>query len=68
MWTDPGATRTIASVTAGATNTATTTVTIPTTALSGPYYLCAKTDSNSTMTENDETNNSLCTTSTITVP
>ena len=61
-------TRTIASLAAGATNTATTTLTVPNTTPPGNYYVCAKADSAGTIAELDETNNALCSTGTVTVP
>jgi len=70
---DPGAiaittTRTITSMAAGATSTATTTLTIPNTTAPGNYYVCAKADSAGTITELDETNNTLCSAATVSVP
>ena len=61
-------TRTIASLAAGATNTATTTLTIPATTPPGTYYVCAKADSAGAVTELDETNNTLCSGVTVSVP
>ena len=72
-YTDPGAvaistTRTINSLAAGATNTATTTLAIPNTTAPGNYFVCAKSDSAGTITELDETNNTLCSAATVSVP
>jgi subtilase family serine protease len=62
-------TRTITSLAAGATSTASTTLTIPNTTAPGNYYVCAKSDSAGTVTELDETNNALCnTTDPVSVP
>jgi len=61
-------TRTISALNAGATNTATTSVTIPAATPAGIYYLCAKTDSTNTVAESDETDNTRCTSTTVTVP
>lgn len=61
-------TRSVASLGIGKTNPASTTLTVPLTTPSGLYYVCALSDSTDTVVEGDETNNSSCTTSTITVP
>lgn len=61
-------TRTVSSLIAGATNSATTNVTIPSTTLAGVYYVCAKTDSQSQVVEGNENNNTLCSSSQVTVP
>jgi subtilase family serine protease len=62
-------TRSVTSLGVGATNTVpTTTLTVPLTTPSGTYYVCALSDSTDIVVEGDETNNSSCTTSTITVP
>jgi len=70
---DPGAilsatTRTVSMLAAGATSTATTTVTFPNTTPPGNYYVCVMADSTGVLTESEETNNSLCSTGTVTVP
>jgi len=61
-------TRTVSTLAAGATNTATTTLTLPKTIPPGDYYVCARTDTANTVTELDETNNTLCSSGTVTVP
>ena len=61
------ATRTLSALAAGATSTAKTTLTIPSTALLGTYYVCANADSLGQVDESDEGNNTLCTGSTIQV-
>ncbi|HUK55344.1 MAG TPA: CARDB domain-containing protein, partial [Nitrospiria bacterium] len=61
-------TRTISTLAAGATSTATTTLAIPNTTPPGNYYVCAKADSANTVTELDETNNTLCSAATVSVP
>ena len=70
---DPGAiaiatTRSVVSLAGGLTNTATTTLTIPNTTPPGVYYVCAKADSAGTSLETNETNNTLCSTATVSVP
>ena len=71
---DPGAiatttTRTVTSgLAGGATSTATTTLTFSSSTPPGNYYVCAKADSTGIVTESDETNNTLCSTGTVTVP
>ena len=71
---DPGAiatatTRTVASgLAGGATSTATTTLTFSASTPPGNYYVCAKADSAGSVTESDETNNTLCSAGTVTVP
>jgi len=72
-YNNPGAvasttTRTISTLAGGATSTATTTVTFPNTTPPGNYYVCAKADSANAVTESDETNNTLCSAATVTVP
>jgi subtilase family serine protease len=64
-YTDPGAlvsatTRTVTSLAAGASSTATTKLIIPLNTPVGTYFLCALVDSAHTVTESDETNNSGC--------
>jgi subtilase family serine protease len=72
-YTDPGAvasttTRSVSTLAAGAISTATTTVTFPNTTPPGNYYVCVKADSANAVTEADETNNTLCSAGTVTVP
>ena len=47
---------------------ATTGLAIPSGTNAGTYYVCAKADSGSTITEADETNNILCSSTQVTVP
>ncbi len=54
-----GGTRTVTSLGVGATNTASTTVTIPLATSPGDYFLAAVADSGLSITEQDETNNGL---------
>ncbi len=61
-------TRSVASLAVGASNTATSNLTIPTTTPTGNYYVCAKSDSANTVVETDESNNTLCSPGTVTVP
>jgi YVTN family beta-propeller protein len=61
-------TRSITSLAIGATSSASTTLTVPSSTSSGTYYVCANADSNNTVAEGDETNNPRCTTTTINVP
>jgi len=62
----------VTSLAAGASNTATTTLSIPYTGTNrtppGPYYVCAKADSATAVPELDETNNTMCSQNTVTVP
>lgn len=58
-------TRTISSLAAGATNGKSTSLTIPSTGAPGAYFICAQADSSNSVAESNETNNSLCTTSTL---
>jgi subtilase family serine protease len=72
-YTDPGAiaittTRTVSSLAAGVSNTATTTLAIPKTTPPNNYYVCANADSANTVVELDEGNNTLCSPGTVTVP
>jgi len=60
-------TRSISSLAAGASNTATTSVTVPSSTPPGNYYVCAKADSTSVVVEGDETNNTLCSATTVAV-
>lgn len=61
------ATRTISSLAAGASNTATTNLAIPASVVSGNYYVCAFADATSVLIESNTQNNTLCS-SAITVP
>jgi subtilase family serine protease len=61
-------TRTVSSLAAGASNSATTSVLISAATPAGVYYVCAKADSGGTVSEIDETNNALCSTLQVTVP
>jgi subtilase family serine protease len=54
------ASRSVGSLAAGASSTASTTLTIPPLTPYGTYYLCAKADSSDKVTESDENNNTLC--------
>ena len=61
-------TRTISSLNAGATNTASTNnLIVPATIAAGSYYLCASADTGASVVETDETNNGRCTSATIAV-
>jgi len=60
--------RTVSSLAAGASSTATTTLTLPSTTPPGNYYVCAKADSAGTVAELDEGNNTLCSAGTVPVP
>jgi len=53
---------------AGDTSTATIRLSIPSTAPGGTYHLCALADSLNQVAESDETNNSLCSEETVTLP
>jgi cysteine-rich repeat protein len=53
-------TRSVNSLAAGATNQATTKLSIPDKTKPGPYYVCAKADSTNTVVEIDDTNNTRC--------
>ncbi|HET6464730.1 MAG TPA: CARDB domain-containing protein, partial [Nitrospiria bacterium] len=71
-YTDAGAvaitaTRTVASLATGASSAAATTLTIPLTTPVGSYFLCALADSANTVAESIETNNSRCTSTSVTV-
>jgi len=62
-------TRTISTLAAGASNSATTTLAIPTTTPPGNYYVCAKADTANTVNEgSNEGNNTLCSPGTVTMP
>jgi N-acetylneuraminic acid mutarotase len=60
--------RVVTSLGAGASNTATTNLSIPSNAPGGTYQLCAMADSVFQMAESDETNNALCSGATVTLP
>jgi cysteine-rich repeat protein len=60
-------TRSVSSLAASATSTGSKTLTVPKSASLGDYHVCAAADSTNTVTEASETNNSLCTVSTIRV-
>jgi subtilase family serine protease len=60
-------TRSVGGLAAGASSSATNTLTIPATAPLGAYYICSMADRGHTVTESNETNNALCTASTIQV-
>ena len=61
-------TRSVVSLAAGASNMATTSLTIPATTKTGNYYVCAKADATNTNIEANENNNTRCSTTTIAVP
>jgi FtsP/CotA-like multicopper oxidase with cupredoxin domain len=70
---DPGAvvittTRVVNSLAAEASSPDTTSLTLPGSTPSGDYYVCTLADSLSQVTETNETNNTLCSTATVTVP
>ncbi|HTN42891.1 MAG TPA: CARDB domain-containing protein, partial [Nitrospiria bacterium] len=60
-------TRTIASLAINATSAASTVVRVPAATPPGIYYVCIQADKNNTVAESDETNNTRCTATTITV-
>jgi len=60
-------TRSLTSLSAGSTSTATTTLTVPASTPLGAYYLCAMADVNNSLAEGDETNNTRCTASVLQV-
>lgn len=60
--------RVVTSLAAGASNSATTHLSIPSSAPGGTYYLCAMADSVNQVAESDETNNTLCSSTQVTVP
>jgi subtilase family serine protease len=60
-------TRTITSLAINQTSTVNTNVTVPATTPAGIYFACAMADVNNTVVESNETNNTLCTTTTIAV-
>jgi cysteine-rich repeat protein len=61
-------TRSIGSLAASASSTATTSITIPATVVAGTYHVCALSDSANALVEVNETNNSLCSSVQVTVP
>ena len=61
-------TRTVTSLAIGGSSPATTSVTIPATTRTGSYYVCAKADSANVVLETNETNNTRCSTTTVTLP
>jgi len=61
-------TRSVTSLAAGAFSTATTSLAVPATTPPGNYYVCAMADSLAAVTELDETNNTLCSAVTVSVP
>jgi len=62
------ATRSVAGLATGASSTGSSTLTIPATTAPNSYYLCAKADSANTVVETDEGNNTLCSSTQVTVP
>jgi len=60
-------TRSVASLGVGATSTASTTLTVPPTTPLGSYFICGFADSQSSVGESSETNNTRCTASSIQV-
>lgn len=60
-------TRSVAGLAAGASSTATSSLTIATSTPPNTYYLCAKTDSAGTVVETDEANNTLCSVMQVTI-
>jgi len=62
------ATRLVSTLAAGASNTSTTRIAVPSTTPPNTYYLCAKADSGGTVHETDEDNNVLCSPALVTVP
>lgn len=60
-------TRAVAALAAGVSTTSNTTLTVPAGTAPGAYYLCATADSAGTVSETDETNNTRCTTTALTV-
>jgi subtilase family serine protease len=62
------ATRSVAALAAGASSAGSTTITVPATTAPNTYYLCAKADSANTVAETDESNNTLCSSTLVTVP
>jgi subtilase family serine protease len=62
------AVRSVTSLAAGASSTGSTSITLPGTTPSGTYYVCTLADSLNQVTELDETNNTRCSPTQITVP
>jgi hypothetical protein len=60
--------RVVAALGAGASSTGTTGLLIPSSTPPGDYYVCAKADSLAQVVETDETNNTLCSSTQVTVP
>jgi subtilase family serine protease len=60
-------TRSISSLAPGATNTSSKNLTVPTSTPPGVYYLCAMADGGAAVSEGDETNNTLCAATPLTV-
>ncbi|HET6464806.1 MAG TPA: CARDB domain-containing protein, partial [Nitrospiria bacterium] len=60
--------RVVAALAAGASSTGTTGLLIPSSTPPGMYYVCAKADSLAQVVETDETNNTLCSSTQVTVP
>jgi alpha-tubulin suppressor-like RCC1 family protein len=60
--------RSVAALAAGASSTATANLAIPATTPPNSYYLCAKADSGSAVLETNESNNTLCSSTLVTVP
>jgi subtilase family serine protease len=60
-------TRTVSSLAAGASSAATTSLIIPAATPAGTYYVCANADSANAVIESSEVNNTLCSTTTVTV-
>jgi FtsP/CotA-like multicopper oxidase with cupredoxin domain/subtilase family serine protease len=61
-------TRPVTSLAAGDSNTATTSLSVPSSAQGGLYYLCANANPGRTFIESDFTNNVRCSSTTITIP
>ena len=59
------ATRSVTSLAVGASSSASTTLSVPTTTPLGSYYVCVRADSAGAVPESDEANNGRCTTSTV---
>lgn len=62
------ATRSVAALAAETASSGNTTITVPATAAPNTYYLCAKADSANAVVETDESNNTLCSSTLVTVP
>jgi hypothetical protein len=61
-------TRSVKSLAASSTNTVTTNLAIPGTTIGGSYFVCSKADTGNAVSETDETNNTLCSSTQVTVP